>query len=73
MQKKANGKIREISDGRILLELPLSVARVIKSISLKIMTCVALIFGASTIVMGKNGASCCFELWPFFIMFVTQV
>jgi transposase-like protein len=32
MQKKANGKIREISDGRILLELPLSVAGVISSL-----------------------------------------
>jgi hypothetical protein len=26
MQKKANGKVREISNGRVLLELPLSVA-----------------------------------------------
>ena len=32
MQKKANGKIREISDGRILLEFPLSVAGVISSV-----------------------------------------
>jgi hypothetical protein len=32
MQKKANGKIREISDGRILLELPLSAAGVISSL-----------------------------------------
>ena len=32
MQKKANGKVREISDGRILLELPLSAAGVISSL-----------------------------------------
>ena len=30
MQKKANGKVREISDGNVLLELPLSVAGVIE-------------------------------------------
>jgi transposase-like protein len=32
MQKKANGKVREISDGSVLLELPLSVAGVIESL-----------------------------------------
>ena len=32
MQKKANGKVREISDGNVLLELPLSVAGVIASL-----------------------------------------
>lgn len=32
MQKKANGKVREIGDGRVLLELPLSVAGVIESL-----------------------------------------
>jgi len=32
MQKKANGKVREISDGSVLLELPLSVASVIESL-----------------------------------------
>ena len=32
MQKKANGKVREISDGSVLLELPLSVAVVIESL-----------------------------------------
>jgi len=32
MQKKANGKIREIGDGRVLLELPLAVAGVIESL-----------------------------------------
>lgn len=32
MQKKANGKIREIGDGSVLLELPLSVAGVIESL-----------------------------------------
>jgi hypothetical protein len=32
MQKKANGKVREISNGSILLELPLSVAGVIESL-----------------------------------------
>lgn len=28
MQKKANGKVREIGEGSVLLELPLSVATV---------------------------------------------
>ena len=32
MQKKANGKVREISNGSVLLELPLSVAGVIESL-----------------------------------------
>src|SRR5208337_4397584 len=32
MQKKANGKVREIGDGSVLLELPLSVAGVIESL-----------------------------------------
>ena len=32
MQKKANGKVRELGDGRVLLELPLSVAGVIESL-----------------------------------------
>jgi putative transposase len=32
MQKKANGKVREIGEGRVLLELPLSVAGVIESL-----------------------------------------
>ncbi len=32
MRKKANGKVREIGDGRVLLELPLSVAGVIESL-----------------------------------------
>lgn len=32
MQKKANGKIREIGEGGVLLELPLPVADVIESI-----------------------------------------
>ena len=32
MQKKANGKVREISDGSVLLELPLSVVSVIESL-----------------------------------------
>ena len=32
MQKKANGKVREIGDGRVLLELPLPVAGVIESL-----------------------------------------
>jgi transposase-like protein len=32
MQKKANGKVREIGDGRVLLELPLSVGGVIESL-----------------------------------------
>lgn len=32
MQKKANGKIREISDGKVLLELPLSVVQVVEGI-----------------------------------------
>ena len=32
MKKKANGKVREIGDGRVLLELPLSVAGVIESL-----------------------------------------
>jgi hypothetical protein len=33
MQKKVNGKIREIKDGRVLLELPLPMAEVIGGIS----------------------------------------
>ena len=32
MQKKANGKVREIGDGSVLLELPLQVAGVIESL-----------------------------------------
>jgi putative transposase len=32
MQKKANGKVREIGDGSVLLELPMSVAGVIESL-----------------------------------------
>ena len=32
MQKKANGKVREIGDGSVILELPLPVAGVIKSL-----------------------------------------
>jgi putative transposase len=32
MQKKANGKVREIGDGSVLLELPLSVAGVVESL-----------------------------------------
>ena len=32
MEKKANGKVREISDGSVLLELPLTVAGVIESL-----------------------------------------
>ncbi len=32
MQKKANGKVREIGDGSVLLELPLPVAGVIESL-----------------------------------------
>ena len=32
MQKKANGKVREISEGSVLLELPLAVAGVIESL-----------------------------------------
>ena len=32
MQKKANGKVREISDGSVLLELPMEVAVVIESL-----------------------------------------
>ncbi|HSB30017.1 MAG TPA: hypothetical protein VLD55_00285, partial [Candidatus Sulfobium mesophilum] len=32
MQKKANGKVREISDGGVLLELPMAVAGVIESL-----------------------------------------
>ena len=32
MQKKANGKVREIGEGRVLLELPLSVAGVIEGL-----------------------------------------
>ena len=32
MEKKANGKIREINEGGILLELPLRVAGVIESL-----------------------------------------
>jgi hypothetical protein len=32
MQKKANGKVREIGNGRVLLELPLRVAGVIESL-----------------------------------------
>jgi hypothetical protein len=32
MQQKANGKVREISDGNVLLELSLSVAGVIESL-----------------------------------------
>jgi putative transposase len=32
MEKKANGKVREIGDGKVLLELPLSVAGVIESL-----------------------------------------
>lgn len=32
MQKKANGKVREVGDGRVLLELPLSVAGVIENL-----------------------------------------
>ena len=32
MQKKANGKVREIGNGSVLLELPLRVAGVIESL-----------------------------------------
>lgn len=32
MQKKANGKVREVGEGSVLLELPLSVAGVIESL-----------------------------------------
>jgi len=32
MQKKANGKVREINDGSVLLELPLSVVGIIESL-----------------------------------------
>jgi hypothetical protein len=32
MQKKANGKVREIGEGSVVMELPLSVAGVIESL-----------------------------------------
>lgn len=32
MQKKANGKIREIRDGQVILELPLPLADVVRGI-----------------------------------------
>ena len=35
MEKKANGRVREIGEGSVLLELPLSVAGVIESLPMQ--------------------------------------